>query len=104
MRASLGTFQLTPTPPKNPRFDCAVRPIVARVLFSVFDVSGATDRSMPTGRVPVIVVMLSEPTWPLSSPVTRRKLRDGNATPPPQRNAPPGDSNPSALPRASYPA
>jgi hypothetical protein len=34
-RAFDGTFQLTPAPKNQPFFVCAVRPSVARVMFSV---------------------------------------------------------------------
>ena len=100
-RARVGTFQLTPTPPKKPFFACAVTPSVARVMFSVAETSGANDPSVARSVVPVIVAVSLDGTYPFNSAFSRTKLRDGNARPAPQRNAPDGRSKPSALPRHS---
>ena len=70
-------------------------------MFSVADVSGARRRSLPTIDVPVIVIESFDGSSPLTSAFTRNGLRDGNATPVPQRNAPVGASKPSGLPRNS---
>src|SRR5215217_6958579 len=96
-RARDGTFQLTPALANRPFFAWNVRPSVARVRFSVADVTGARVESMPTIDVPVIVATPLEGICPLSSPESRNGLRDGNATPVPQRNAPVGASIPSGL-------
>src|SRR6516165_6278646 len=100
LRASVGTFQLTPAPKKTPFFVWYVRPRVARVMFSVLDVSGEMLPSTPTSAVVVVAVLL-DGTLPFNSPMTRSGLRDGNAAPTPQRNAPPGTLKPSGLPRHS---
>src|ERR1700749_4474475 len=86
-RARVGTFQLTPAPAKNPFFAWKVRPRVARVRFSVADVTGARLRSVPTIDVPVIVATSFDGICPFNSPEMRSRLRDGKATPVPQRNA-----------------
>src|SRR3954468_25066124 len=103
LRARVGTFQLTPAPKNSPFFVCSVRPRVARVMFSVLDVSGDRLRSTPVSAVPVVARSL-DGIDPFNSPTTRRKLRDGNVRPVPHRNAPPGVSKPSGCPRHSYPA
>ena len=54
-------------------------------------------------RPPVMVTVSLDGTTPFISAVMRMKLREGNPTPAPQRNAPPGASKPSGLPRNSYP-
>ena len=101
-RARVGTFQLTPIPPKNPFFACAVIPTVARVRFSVVDTNGGNVRSAPRISVALSIVAVSLDTAvPFNSPTTRRKLRDGKVSPAPQRNAPVGVSNPVGLPRHS---
>ena len=74
---------------------------VARVRFSVFDTSGATDRSSPINVAPVMVAVSLDGMKPFSSALTRTMLRDGNPTPVPHRNALPAMSKPSGLPRNS---
>ena len=69
-------------------------------MFSVLAVNGEWLPSMPTSGVVVVATSL-DGTKPFNSPTTRRKLRDGNVRPVPQRNAPPGVSKPSGLPRHS---
>jgi len=69
-------------------------------MFSVFEISGERLASTPISEVPVLAVSL-DGMKPFNSPTTRRKLRDGKVTPVPHRNAPPGVSKPSGLPRHS---
>ena len=58
LRPRVGTFQLTPAPKKSPFLVCSVRPSVARVMFSVFEVSGDRLRSTPVSAVAVVATSL----------------------------------------------
>ena len=101
-RAWIGTFQLPPTPAKNPFFAWKVTPTVARVRFSVFEIVGGKLRSVPRSVVLLRIDAVSlATTCPLTSAFSRSRLRDGNAMPVPHWNAPPGVSKPSGLPRHS---
>src|SRR5476651_2850759 len=89
-RAVAGMFQLTPAPKNQPFFDWSVTPSVARVMFSVFEMTGDTVWSMPMSGEPVIVAVPADGTSPFSSPTRRTKLRDGKVKPVPHRNEPDG--------------
>ena len=69
-------------------------------MFSVLAVSGERLPSVPMSAVVVVATSL-DGTKPFNSPTMRRKLRDGNVRPVPQRKAPLGMSKPSGLPRHS---
>src|SRR5438046_10284785 len=83
-----GTFQLTPPPTKKPPRPWMVTPAVARVRFSVAEETGGKPQLTQSGTAPWNVTVSLFGTKPFSSPKTRTTLRDGKATPVPQRNAP----------------
>ena len=67
-----------PPPTKKPLRCCQVRPAVARVSFSVFEIDGATELSIPTisagrdrDRHP------DDGTTPFNSSTPRSGLREG---------------------------
>ena len=104
VRACVGTFQLAPAPMKNPARVWKVSAAVARVSFSSSNVAGATLPSLATIGDPMNPALPPVGAMPFNSPMNRSGLREGTATPAPQRNAPAGVVNPSGAPRYSYPA